>query len=69
MLRAVKTGGEVRCTRPGTATEAQWVVGLFSCAAGPRRRALPMNAQSRLLEEALMRHGSLHRGGWRGVRP
>jgi DNA helicase-2/ATP-dependent DNA helicase PcrA len=60
-LRAVKPSGEpVR--RPHAGDEFQvaaWVVGRIAALPGRRRAAVlfRMNAQSRLIEEALMRHG------------
>jgi DNA helicase-2/ATP-dependent DNA helicase PcrA len=60
-LRAVKAAGEpVRLHQAGDEfQEAQWVVGRISSLRSRGRAAVlfRMNAQSRLLEEALMRHG------------
>ena len=60
-LRAVKAAGEpVRLHQAGDEyQEAQWVVGRISSLRARGRAAVlfRMNAQSRLLEEALMRHG------------
>ena len=60
-LRAVKATGEpVRLHQAGDEyQEAQWVVGRISSLRSRGRAAVlfRMNAQSRLLEEALMRHG------------
>ena len=60
-LRAVKATGEpVRLHQAGDEfQEAQWVVGRISSLRSRGRAAIlfRMNAQSRLLEEALLRHG------------
>jgi DNA helicase-2/ATP-dependent DNA helicase PcrA len=60
-LRAVKATGEpVRLHQAGDEfQEAQWVVGRISALRSRGRSAIlfRMNAQSRLLEEALLRHG------------
>jgi DNA helicase-2/ATP-dependent DNA helicase PcrA len=60
-LRAVKASGEpVRLHQAGDEfQEAQWVVGRISALRSRGRSAIlfRMNAQSRLLEEALLRHG------------
>ena len=60
-LRAVKTGGDpVRLHQAGDEfQESQWVVGRISALRSQGRAAVlfRMNAQSRLLEEALLRHG------------
>ena len=60
-LRAVKTGGEpVRLHQAGDEfQESQWVVRRISALRSQGRAAVlfRMNAQSRLLEEALLRHG------------